>query len=183
MKQKSKMFKFLTEVEQVYAVKNLLIKIHVITGWALPTEEFLGVLIDQVHKKIMEDYSDMNPDEVEFAFRETTTLEDWGKNLNLNLLDKILIPYKDRRYGISRKVENALPPPEKRPYDPNEVLNQYRGEIEFYFQQLKKGNNRPRRFDYFEETLRADGMIPEGENMDEFLVRKLSTAEHLYVKE
>jgi hypothetical protein len=172
----------LNEVEFIVFSKKLLLQISVITGWALPTAEILNVLIDQFQKKLIEDYSGLNVDEIEYAFRRATNIEDWGKELNLNLIDKVLKPYKEERFEASKIEEQKAPIPEKRPYDPNEVLNLYRSQIEEYFQALKKGYN-PIRHKYYEETLREDGMIPENENMDEFLVRKLATANNLYLKE
>jgi uncharacterized protein (DUF433 family) len=47
-------------------------KIHVITGWVIPvTSELYTILKDQFQKKITEDYGELNPDEIEFAFRST----------------------------------------------------------------------------------------------------------------
>lgn len=93
--------------------KALLIKIHVITGWVIPDNELLNVLIDQFQKKLNEDYPDMNPDEIEYAFRQYgTQTEDWGKGMNLNLIDKILIPYRNERFEVSLKEEaKTLPEP------------------------------------------------------------------------
>lgn len=180
----SKKFKFLTDVERIYAVKNLLLKIHVITGWNLPNAEFKKVLDDQFLKKIMENYSTLNPDEIEFAFRSNgTTTEDWGKEVNLNLLDKILIPYIENRFEISSREEKLLPAPEIKSWTNEDILNKYRSEIEVCYQALRKGY-RPIIHIYFEETLRNDDMINEGENIHEFFVRKLNSGtENLYIKE
>lgn len=84
--------------------KAALLKIHVITGWTIPEKEFLNILIDQFVKTVQEKYSDMNAEEMEFAFRSKgTTIEDWGKSMNLNLLDKVLGPYLNERYRISEQ--------------------------------------------------------------------------------
>lgn len=93
--------------------KALLIKIHVITGWVIPeSAEFLNILIDQFQKKLVEDYPELNPDEIEYAFRSKgTVVEDWGKAMNLNLLDKVLIPYRNERFLLSRMEEQVKPPP------------------------------------------------------------------------
>jgi hypothetical protein len=92
--------------------KALLLKVHVITGWTIPADELLTVLLDQFEKKLAEDYPNMNPDEIEYAFRSKgTVVEDWGKTMNLNLLDKILKPYLHERSYASQTEEKlrALP--------------------------------------------------------------------------
>lgn len=83
--------------------KSLLLKIHMITGWTIPsTEEFVNILREQFTKFLQEKYGDMNPEEIEYAFRSRgTIIEDWGKSMNLNLIDKVLGPYLDERYKVS----------------------------------------------------------------------------------
>jgi len=180
----SKKFKYFNEVEMLFAVKNILLKIHVITGWVLPMAELMNVLIDQLTKKIREDYSELNQDEVEYAFRNKgTVLKDWGKEMNLNLIDEILVSYLDSRYAISKKEEEMKIPIETRRWSEEDILNKYRSEIEVCFQALRKGY-RPIIHIYFEETLRNDGMMEDNENISEFFVRKLNSGtENLYIKE
>jgi hypothetical protein len=74
------------------------------------------------------------------------------------------------------------PPPPKKPYDPDEVLNQYRYDIETAFQAIRKGY-RPIIHVYFEETLIQDGLMKEGENINDFLVREVNNPnrENLYI--
>lgn len=180
----SKKFRELDETEKLFAVKNLLLKIAVITGWPLPNAELKNILINNFFKKISEEYFDLNIDEMEYAFRSKgTVIEDWGKEINLNLLDKVLRPYLENRFELSKIEERLLPVPERRSWTKEDILNQYRYEIETCFQALRKGY-RPIIHIYFEDTLRDDGMLNEGENISEFFVRKLNSgAEHLYIKE
>lgn len=180
----SKKFKFLSDVDQIKAAKSLLLKIHVITGWTLPTSDILNILIDQFYKKMCEEYSELNLDEIEYAFRKKgTTLEDWGKEINLNLIDKVFISYLAARYEVSVKEERLLPAPERKPWSSEDIVNQYRFDIETAFQAMKK-NYQPIIHIYFEETLRADGMMKEEENINDFFARKLdSGCDNLYVKE
>lgn len=180
----SKKFRELDETEKLFAVKNLLLKIAVITGWPLPNAELKNILINNFFKKISEEYFDLNIDEMEYAFRSKgTVIEDWGKEINLNLLDKVLRPYLENRFELSKIEEKLLPIPERRSWTKEDILNQYRYEIETCFQALRKGY-RPIIHIYFEDTLRDDGMLNEGENISEFFVRKLNSgAEHLYIKE
>jgi hypothetical protein len=87
-------------------VDALLLKIHAITGWTIPEKKILTVLVDQFRKKILESYPNCNPDEIEYAFRQTgTTVKDWGKSMNLSLIDEVMIPYLEKRFAISRIEE------------------------------------------------------------------------------
>jgi len=79
----------------------LLLKIHVITGWTIPEKTVLFVFTDQFKKKILESYSRCNPDEIEYAFRtEGTIVKDWGKSMNLSLIDEVMIPYMKKRFEV-----------------------------------------------------------------------------------
>lgn len=177
-------FKFLNDVEKVKLITNLVLKIHVITGWVLPENEIMEVFVEQFFKKVTEEYSSLNKDEFEHAFRSLgTTIEDWGKEMNLNLIDKVLRQYLETRFEISEKEEKQLPPPEIKSWTNEDILNKYRSEIEICFQALKRGYY-PIIHIYFEETLSNDGMMIEEENISEFFVRKLGDGtKNLYIKE
>jgi hypothetical protein len=83
----------------------LLAKINAITGWVVP-EMTLDILIDQFRKKLVESYGDCNPEEIEFAFRNYgTVVKDWGKQMNLSLIDEVMIPYLSRRSEVSEHEE------------------------------------------------------------------------------
>lgn len=154
-------------------VKLFLLKISVITGWVMPANEIvMTVLKDQFQKKLTEDYPSLNTEEVEYAFRHSSE-QDWGKEINLNLIDKVLWPYEIKRRELSQQEESMQPPPPKKPYDPDEVLNQYRYDIETAFQAIRKGY-RPIIHTYFSETLIQDGLMKDGENINEFLVREVN---------
>lgn len=86
--------------------KALLIKINAITGWVIP-EHNLEVLLDQFRKKLVESYGNCNPEEIEYAFRNYgTVVKDWGKQMNLSLIDEVMIPYLARRREISDREES-----------------------------------------------------------------------------
>lgn len=90
--------------------KSAILKIHVITGWVVPANELVNVLIDQFQKKMIESYPTINPDELEYAFRTYgTTVKDWGKQMNLSLVDEVLIPYMSARATVSQIEEQAKP--------------------------------------------------------------------------
>lgn len=89
----------------------LLLKISIVTGWILPQAEILMVLQDQFTKYLVENYPALNSDEVEYAFRNRDTgVRDWGKNLNLSLVDEVLLPYMAQRRELS-KLEEQKPVP------------------------------------------------------------------------
>lgn len=91
--------------------KSLMLKIFVITGWAIPENELQAMLLDQFKKKIAESYATCNPDEVEYALRNYgTDIEDWGKKMNLAFIDKAMGRYFKRRAEISLLEEHKTPP-------------------------------------------------------------------------
>lgn len=89
----------------------MLLKISVITGWTLPTEILLNLLEDQFKKKMLESYAECNAEEVEYAFRNYGCyVKDWGKQINLNLIDEVMRPYLAKRREQSVVEEHAAPP-------------------------------------------------------------------------
>lgn len=76
----------------------------------------MDILIDQLHKKLTESYANVNAEEVEYAFRNNSGVQDWGKAINLNLIDEVMQPYLSRRRDLSKIEEQKniklLPAPE-----------------------------------------------------------------------
>lgn len=165
-------------------VKSLLLKIHVITGWVLPSGEIMTILKDQFKKKLQEDYDMLNVEEIEYAFRQKgTAIEDWGKEVNLNLLDKVLVPYVIKRNDISDIEQKNKRPPEQKTYSDEDILNERRAEIEKAFQAMKQGYY-PIIHVYFEQVLLQDGLMEEGVTASEFFVKALGlNLDHIYVNE
>lgn len=171
------------ETELLEKVMLLLLNINIITGWVLPTNEYLGPLINQFLKKLQENYEMLNFEEIEFAIRNSgTIIKDWGKEMNLALIDEVLVPYSFQRFELS-KIEEKIknPEPIQKIYTDEEILNIRRGEIEQAFQALKKGGM-PIIHVYFHEVLKQDGFIIEGLTIDEFFVKALGTFENLYYR-
>lgn len=166
--------------------KALLLKIHVITGWVIPATDLLNILMDQFQKKLIEDYGNLNTEEIEYAFRKSgTIIKDWGKEMNLNLIDQVLIPYLTERVEASRNEEKKKDPPVQKIYTYEEIMNQRRGHVELAFQAMRKGYI-PIMHVYFPEVLHMDGFIPRStdESMSEFFVEQLGKGtENIYVKE
>jgi len=108
LKYGGKQFGQMTPPERLLNAKALLLKIHIITGWSIPENKLMDILVDQFTKSLEEKFENLNSSEIEYAFRSAgTTIEDWGKSMNLNLLDKVLLPYLNDRYKIS-EVERQI---------------------------------------------------------------------------
>lgn len=174
----------LSESELYLQVKKMLLQIYVITGWAIPSGDIKKILEDQFQKKLLENYSLLNTEEIIYAFRQTGTgIEDWGKEMNLNLVDKVLKPYLVSREEISEKEEKKVPPPAQKIYTDEEILNQRRAEIEIAYQALRQGYY-PIIHKYFKEVLVEDELMSEDENINDFLVHALgSDTKTLYTKQ
>lgn len=161
-----------------------LIKIHVITGWAIPKDDILDVLLDQFIKKIKESYGNTNPEEWEYAFRNYgTTVKDWGKSMNLSLIDEVMMPYLSDRKHLSHELEERKeePPPTKILSD-EELDNLHRGWTEEYYQQIKKGSVQ-KVPDYTRSILTKDGLISNGGEAEMFFTWKLENeVESVYKK-
>lgn len=124
-------------------VKGLLFKVHVITGWNLPDDEYyLNVLKDQLRKKLLEEYSNCNISEIEFAFRNYgTTVKDWGKNMNLNLFDTVMDSYLTARKCITEFEERMKEEVEKPKPTDEEVMNMRRELVEGRYQSFLEGKS------------------------------------------
>jgi hypothetical protein len=106
LKYKSTPFGALSETQRLAHSDGLLVKINAITGWVIPGGTLTDVLVDQFNKKFFESYPTVNPDEIEYAFRSSgTTIKDWGREMNLSLIDQVMIPYMEKRFELS-KIED-----------------------------------------------------------------------------
>ena len=138
--------------------KALLLKIHVITGWKIPDDEMLDILIDQFSKKMLEDYPQLNVDEIEFAFRSKgTKIKDWGKAMNLSLIEEVLSDYASDRYELSQREERQKHKPVQMTYTPEELLNIQRADVEAFYQRCLNGVIPPNELPgYFKDILVHD---------------------------
>lgn len=97
-------FKDMSDAEFDYKTQKLLLEIYVITGWTIPNEENLLMFVRQFRAKVMESYSYLNPDEIEFGFRLCGKhVKEWGKNMNIAIIDQVIDLYlqekSDAIYG------------------------------------------------------------------------------------
>lgn len=88
--------------------KGLLFRLHTITGWKLPDDEyFLNTLVSEFTQYLVERCGDLNPEEISFAFRNyALDVKDWGKSMNLSLIDSPLSEYRQRRRAVSELEES-----------------------------------------------------------------------------
>lgn len=165
--------------------KSLLLKIHVITGWTIPDKDLLVILVDQFQKKLVESYPDMNTDEIEFAFRQSgTTVKDWGKAMNLSLIDEVLLPYLGERKILSHELEERkVPPPQQNILNDQQLEDLLRKDIEDKYQQMRKGRIPYGSFDHFKPILVKDKLMKEDESISNFFVQRLGKGiENIYVR-
>lgn len=169
LKYKSKQIAVMDSGETGRWSKALLLKIHVITGWVIPGNELMNILVDQFEKKLIETYGSLNPDEIEYAFRTTgTTVEDWGKSMNLNLLDKVLLPYLQNRIALSEVEEKQATKPESKIYTDEELLNQKREETQYCYKRYLNGDITYFPITMMYEVLLHDNLIEEGQGVREY---------------
>jgi tRNA A37 N6-isopentenylltransferase MiaA len=117
----------------------------------------------------MEDYSYLNMTELELAFRQNGGGKAFGASMNLSLIQEVLDDFKVVRLEVARKANqeaaNAL---RIDPMTDDELINEARAEIEFYYQQIRRGNNRPITFPFWAEVLKQDRFIQEESQMENF---------------
>lgn len=89
------------------AIQVMLHRICVVTGWVLPeTKSSINILVDEFGLYLKETYPTINVNEVAAAFRQFgTTVKDWGRAVNLGLMEQVLAPYMAARLEASRMVE------------------------------------------------------------------------------
>ena len=174
-------FKKMQPGPRLTALNVLLVKISVITGWSVPSAEIKQILIDQWNKLITDRYSFLNPVEMESAFREFgTRVPDYGKEMNLSLFAGVLDLYTSKRQeaerSASHKSEKVL---KIDPMTDEQLINEARGQIAFYYEQRKKGNNRPRIFPFWAEVLKMDGFIECEDDVEIFFNKCLENKKSL----
>lgn len=166
--------------------KALMVKIHIITGWVLPDQTLINIFTDQFTKKLTEEYAHLNIDEVEYAFRSTgTTVKDWGKSMNLALIDEVLRPYTAQRFEASAAEERAKWQPEQKVYTLQELEDFQRENIEAFYQRCLNGILPPDELPaYFHTILVKDGLIaPETDDLHAFFAYRINSGyKNIYKK-
>ena len=133
VKYKSKQIGKMSNEEISLSAKSVLMKICVIVGWKLPEQTFLNILVDQMGSLLTEKYRNVNIHEIEYAFRNYP-MEDWGKDVNLHSIQKVMQPYLAFREMVSsfeshKKKPMELPPSKETDIEAMEyVLNFFKRE-------------------------------------------------------
>lgn len=156
-----------------------------ITGWSIPGDELMTILVDQFVKHLSEKYVNLNIDEVEYAFRQYgTTTKDWGKSMNLNLVDAILIPYTNNRFLLSQDEEKLkFVPPPQRLFTEEELDDSAREDAERQYQLFLRGHQ-PQMLESDRRILEKDGLIKPGEDILEmFKKRSEKGIFNVYIKD
>jgi len=105
----------LSDHELTLAGKGLLFKISIITGWKMYDDAVeQRILEQQFLLKLKESYSNVNTVEIEYAFRNSF-VKDWGKSMNLALIDEVMQPYLSQRAEASRLEEQVMAKPKELP--------------------------------------------------------------------
>lgn len=110
LKYTGKQFGKMDESERWFGAQTLLLKIHAIKGWTIPASEMMDILIDQFQHKLEESYSNVTVAEMEYAFRNDKDAKDWGKALNLSMIDEVMLPYLENRFDLSEQEEKLAKP-------------------------------------------------------------------------
>lgn len=127
--------------ELLLTARDLIMKIHVITGWVIPENEYSIILTDQFTKLLHEKYARATSYEFEFAFRNISNeVRDWGKRINFSLIDEVMQPYLERRFELSKLEEShnqkLLSDTTKSEPLTDEVMNNWWEDVE---KKVKKG--------------------------------------------
>lgn len=124
--------------------KALIGRIHVISGWNVPDDKyFLQILTNEFTKLLAESYKDLNVEEIAYAVRNYgLDVKDWGKNMNLSLIDKPISEYRRVRQCLS-EVEERKKPVADIAYKPTaqELMNMRRQVVEERYQAFLQGNS------------------------------------------
>lgn len=106
VKYADKQFGKMDPIEIILKVSELILTINAITGWSIPSPEIASILDEQLARKMTESYANVNAEEVKYAFRTYgTTVKDWGKSMNLSLIDEVMLPYLEARRELSKVEE------------------------------------------------------------------------------
>lgn len=186
---KSKKIKDFSEVELKVAANMLLLKINVITGWSFPvgddedqTKVLHNILKEQFFLKLQESYGNLNLDEIQFSFRNYP-VKDWGKSINLNLMDEVVSAYMAEKQNLSGYIANKVSyQEEQKIYTDEEILNQRREEIELKYQAMRNGKILPIP-QYLEDVLIKDFNLKEETAADFFVWMLKNKKENIYKKE
>ena len=106
VKNSASAFLKLSSKELSVSCYSLIININAITGWQMLDVDLFDVFAEQMQLKLIEKYSFLNAREIEYAFRNFSVNE-YGKNFNLNTMDLVLEQYLQQRKQASEAEQQA----------------------------------------------------------------------------
>lgn len=161
LKYSARPFGNLSDVEQQAHSLALLVKINVVTGWPTPeSKEERNILSEQLKLYLIENWSLFNVEEIMYAMRSyATSMNNWGKNINLSLIGTALVAYENERSDISKLEES------KKPQTNNliEMKGDWKGFCETYYQDYLSGKFNFTLMPYclYDEFVRSDMMAAD----------------------
>lgn len=104
-------FGMMNQEQRNMASFQLLLKIHTVRGWAIPANELMDILVTEFEKKLSESYANVTEEEVMYAFRNVELdIKDWGKSINLSIIDEVMSVYLAQRFELSKMEESRNKP-------------------------------------------------------------------------
>lgn len=104
-------------LQAVGIIQGLIKRIKVIAGWNIPElKEDLEILYAELYQHFCENWPTVNAEEVAFAFRKYgSEVNNWGKDINLVLLDQIIGKYmaERREIGIIEERQSVQEDPSR----------------------------------------------------------------------
>ena len=93
------------DMELIATIQGLLVRVKVVTGWSIPDlESERRILYSEFAIHLQEKWATLNHEEIMFAVRNYAGT-DWGKNVNLKLLDDAIEVYHRKRVVLSQIEE------------------------------------------------------------------------------
>lgn len=157
---------------------GLILRISVITGWQAPeVMEYKNILVDQLKKKLVQDYYDLTVDEIEYAFRlYAHTVEDYGRGQTLVLFCKVVERYRKERSDAHKKL---LDLPDSNTEFSLKTHVDWRGQIEenYQFFLFRSPFYQRSTLPFVYDTLVEDGWIQKG-----YYKKKFKLYQQLFTK-
>lgn len=105
------------EIDYSITCKSILAQICATTGWDMPQNPFMSNAVVSAFEAYCKEYlSDMTGDEILYSFRRFgLNTKDWGKAINLQLINDPIQSYREVRREIS-DIEDSIPCPDPHDY-------------------------------------------------------------------
>lgn len=151
-------------------------------GNNLPGEHETTILVNY----IVQYYGGHTPEEIRLAFEKAISgeldLDDVTcyENFSVLYFSKIMSAY--RLWATEQYQHVSIPGREEVPTPTQSIEDLHRGDVEYFYQRIRKGKIPYNLPDYFKDILVKDGLMKEEENLTEFFVQKLGNGSvNIYV--